>query len=112
MKLKTMTVLSYSLMRLLPAKFADLGEWQHAIEPSYLFTGDIQRQNNTVRVAVELMKSATGEQIWCHGYERTMGPDDLFRIQDEIVAHVFQSVKKSGLLLGTRRHGLSMMAVA
>lgn len=112
MKLKTLTVLSYSLMRLMPAKFTDMGEWQHAMEPRYLFTGDIQRQKETVRVMVQLVRSATGEQIWCHSYERTMGPEDIFHVQDEITAHVFQSVKKSGLLADTRRKGVSMMAVA
>ena len=111
LKLKPITVISYSLMRMMPTVFSGMGEWQHAIEARYLFTGDIQRQKNKVRVNIQLMRSATGEMIWTHQYEGTAGSGDMFDLQDEIVDHVFQSIRRSGLLSGIRSRGVSMMAV-
>ena len=111
MKLKPLTVISYSLMRMMPSAFSGLGEWQHAVEARYLFTGDIQRQKNKVRVSIQLLLSSTGEMIWSHQYAGSVGTGDLFDLQDEIVCQVFQSIRKSGLLAGIRRNGVSMMAV-
>lgn len=112
MKLKSLSVISYSLMRMMPRKFRDAGEWQQAMEPRYLFTGDIQRQHDKVRVTVQLVRSASGQQLWSHSYERTLRAENLFRVQDEIASLVFQTVKKSGYLSGLRTKTVSMMAVA
>jgi TolB-like protein len=112
MKLKGLSVISYSLMRLLPKKFIDAGDWQQVPESHFLVTGDIQRQKDKVRVTVQLVKATGGQQVWNHVYERKLAQGSVFEVQDEITSLVFQALKKSGFLAGPRNKAVSMMAVA
>jgi TolB-like protein len=112
MNCKALSVFSYSFMRLMAEKMICAGEWQQIPESDFLVTGEIQRQKGKVRVSVQLVRSASGQLVWSHVYERTLSPASLFHVQDEITSLVFQALKKSGFLAGLRVKTVSIMAVA
>ena len=56
-----------------------------------ILTGSVSRQENRLRIRVQLVKAQNGEQLWADKFDRDMS--DIFAVQDEIaraVRHVFQ----------------------
>ena len=53
---------------------------------SYLVTGSVRRDGDTVRLVVKLIDTDSGLQLWSERYHRPMG--ELFEVQDEIVRTV------------------------
>jgi len=49
----------------------------------YLLEGSARRAGNQVRIDVQLVDAATGNEVWAHRYDREMR--DIFKLQDEIV---------------------------
>ena len=63
---------------------------------AHLLTGSVRKAGDRVRIAVELVDTTSGYQLWSDSYDRELG--DIFELQDEIAAHVATALQvKLGL---------------
>ena len=53
--------------------------------------GSVRKIGNHLRVTAQLVRADNGYEIWSEIYDRDLG--DIFRIQDEIAAHVVKSLQ-------------------
>ena len=56
----------------------------------YVLEGSVQRDQNRVRVNVQLVDGETGAHLWADRFEESV--NDLFKLQDEIVARLANSL--------------------
>ena len=56
-----------------------------------LLEGSVQRAGPTVRINVQLVRTADGSQIWAEQYDHSF--NDIFKVQDEIAAEVVKQMK-------------------
>ena len=52
----------------------------------YVLEGSVQRDQNRVRVNVQLIDAETGNHLWADRFDKPLA--DLFEMQDEIVARL------------------------
>jgi TolB-like protein/DNA-binding winged helix-turn-helix (wHTH) protein len=62
----------------------------NALKVAYVLDGSVRESAGKMRVAARLVRAADGFIIWSQTYERESG--DVLQIQDEIAAHVAQSL--------------------
>jgi tetratricopeptide (TPR) repeat protein len=60
-----------------------------------LLEGALVRSGPTLRLTVQLFKTATGEQVWGETYDRSYRESSMLAIQDELTARVVASVADS-----------------
>jgi adenylate cyclase len=56
----------------------------------YLLRGSVRRAGERVRVAVQLVEAASGEQLWAERFDRTLA--DVLDVQDEIADRIVAAV--------------------
>jgi len=61
-----------------------------ALSVGYLASGSVQRVGSRVRVTVDLVRAATGVQVWGQQYDRTAA--DLLTIEEDIAREVTRSI--------------------
>jgi TolB-like protein len=54
----------------------------------YLMEGGVRKAGSSVRVAVQLVDASTGAQLWARNYDRDIGTQNLFALQDEITGQI------------------------
>ena len=69
-----------------PTKNIDSSEIGRRLNSAYLIGGSVQRQADRLRVAVQLVDTATGTVVWSAHFDR--GLHDIFNIQDEIADRI------------------------
>jgi len=77
----------------------------------YLLKGNLRRLKGNVRISTQLMETSGGRIIWAERYDAPV--DDLFDIQDDIVARVVSAISARidrELLAAARKKPLSGMA--
>lgn len=72
----------------------------------YIAEGSVRRANNRVRVTVQLIDPAHGNQIWAERYDRELA--DIFAVQDEITFQIVNTL--AGKI--ARQHSQRMPAEA
>ncbi len=68
----------------------DIGQVRRELGVRYLIEGSVRRASDRVRVNVEIIDTETSGQIWAEKYDRQM--DDIFALQDDIVANIASTV--------------------
>ena len=58
----------------------------------FLLTGNIRKDSKTIKVAIKLLETSTGAQIWGKSYKRDLKADDLINLQEEITARIVAAV--------------------
>jgi TolB-like protein/cytochrome c-type biogenesis protein CcmH/NrfG len=58
----------------------------------YVMEGSLRQGGAKLRVAVQLIDSTTGTQMWAETYERAFSPDAIFEIQDDLVPRIVATV--------------------
>lgn len=79
---------------------------------SHVLRGSIRRSGDVIRLAVQLVETATGRQVWANRYDATAG--DLLAVQDEIVARIAGALAlqvDEARLVVARRKPLSSLEV-
>src|SRR5262249_21081003 len=56
----------------------------------YVVEGSVRRSDEHIRITAQLIDAATGGHLWAHRYDR--GLQDIFAIQDEVVAAIVGTV--------------------
>jgi adenylate cyclase len=67
----------------------------------YLLEGSARRAGDRVRVNVQLVDAATGNEVWSQRYDRQLG--DIFNLQDELVQSLVTTL---GLQLSVLEKGM------
>src|SRR5262249_47083648 len=57
----------------------------------YVLEGSVQKADQQVRIAVQLIEAATGYHLWSEQYDRPF--KDIFALQDEIVQKIETTLK-------------------
>jgi len=62
---------------------------------AYRLEGSLRRSGETLRLTMQLFKTASGEQVWGESYDRPFDTTSLLAIQDDLTANVVASVADS-----------------
>jgi len=81
---------SYLQVASRPAEGKPAGE-----DAAYRLEGSLRRSGATLRLTVQLFRTANGEQVWGESYDRPFDADSLLAIQDDLTANVVASVADS-----------------
>ena len=92
---ENISVIAYYSMRSLVDRVSDVKEVASAVGAQYVITGDIQSQEDCVRINVQLINTDTNEQTWSEMYECKLSTSTMFDMQDNIVKQVTSSISDS-----------------
>jgi len=67
---------------------ADVRTIAREIGARYVIEGSLQQAGASLRVAVQLVDTTSGAHLWAETYTETFEPDQIFKLQDELVARV------------------------
>ena len=68
----------------------------------YVMEGSVRQAGPRLRVAVQLVDTASGTHLWAETYDRAFVPADLFTLQDDLVPRIVSTVADQNGVL-TRR---------
>ena len=89
---ENISVIAYYSMRSLVDRVSDVKEVASAVGAHYVITGDMQSQEDCVRINVQLINTDTNEQTWSEMYECKLSASTMFDMQDNIVKQVTSSI--------------------
>ena len=72
-------------------KSTDVREIGKALGAAHLLEGSVQAAGDTVRITVQLIRTADGSHLWSRHFDRRMA--DVFKIQDEVATAVVQALQ-------------------
>jgi len=58
----------------------------------YVMEGGLRQAGTKLRLAVQLVDTASGVHLWADNYERTFNPDTVFELQDDLAARIVSTV--------------------
>ena len=82
-------------------KPTDLKQIGRELNVRYVLEGSVQRGSNRIRVNVELIDAETGADLWTERFDKPV--DDLFEMQDEIVARLANELSTALIVQEARR---------
>lgn len=74
------------------SKSADIKSISQMLNVRYILTGSVLKNNEQMRIAVQLTDADNGIQIWANRFDRNV--DDLFNVQDEIINKIVTELMK------------------
>ena len=80
-------------------KQRDVGQVVAALRATHVVEGSIRRAGDRLRITVELIDAAEGEQLWTDRYDREMR--DIFDVQEELANAIGEALK--GRLTGEQK---------
>jgi len=69
----------------------DIADIAAQLKVAHVLEGSVRKAGDQVRVTAQLIKAEDGYHLWSETYDRTL--DNIFKIQDEIAAHVVEALK-------------------
>jgi len=58
----------------------------------YVMEGSLRQAGSVLRIAAHLVDVASGAHLWAETYDRTLVPDEIFALQDELVPRIVSTV--------------------
>jgi len=58
----------------------------------YVMEGSIRQSGRAIRIAVQLVDAGSGAHLWAETYERTLGAEEIFALQDDVVPRIVSTV--------------------
>ncbi len=58
----------------------------------YVMEGSLRQAGARLRLAVQLVDSASGAHLWAENYERAFSPETVFELQDDLVPRIVSTV--------------------
>ena len=92
----------YSTFRF-KGKDVDIGEIAHQLGVQYIVEGSVRRSGERVRITVQLVDALSGSEVWADRYDRDL--DDIFVVQDEVVAAIVGALPSRVRLAELERAG-------
>jgi TolB-like protein/Tfp pilus assembly protein PilF len=71
---------------------ADIRTVGRELGARYVMEGSIRKRGSSIRVSVQLMDAISGAQLWTELYDREVGGQDTFQIQDDLTDHIVTTV--------------------
>jgi TolB-like protein/Tfp pilus assembly protein PilF len=71
---------------------ADLRAVGKELGARYVMDGTLRQAGSKLRLAVQLVDTATGAHLWAENYERTFSPEAVFELQDDLVPRIVSTV--------------------
>ena len=90
-KLKGLRVIPRNSAFHFKGKRPQLHEIVEALHVGHVLEGSIRRAGDQVRITVELIDAAEGDQVWTERYDRVL--KDIFDVQDEIAQAIASQLK-------------------
>ena len=90
-KLKGLRVIPRASAFHFKGKRPQLHEIVEALHVGHVLEGSIRRAGDRVRITVELIDAAEGDQVWTERYDRVL--EDIFDVQDEIAQAIASQLK-------------------
>lgn len=86
-------------------KAVDVREVGKKLSVKYILEGSVRKSGDQVRIAAQLIDTATGAHVWAEKYDRPMR--DIFAVQDEITGKIVSTIAggRGGVLEKTSREG-------
>lgn len=78
-----------------PRTSADVKGLGEKLGVSFITSGTMQALGNKVRIYAKLYRTDSGEQVWAEKYTCDLATDDLFSVQDDIIAEVVAELASS-----------------
>ncbi|MGF1775437.1 transmembrane adenylate cyclase [Vibrio nomapromontoriensis] len=78
-----------------PRTSADVKGLGEELGVSFITSGTMQTLGNKIRIYAKLYRTDSGEQVWAEKYTCDLTTDDLFAVQDEIIAEVVAELASS-----------------
>jgi TolB-like protein len=110
--LPNLSVIAYNPIRFLDDRPAYLRELILKAGAQFLFTGDLQCQDNRIRINIQMVNAHSYEQIWSNLFEYVLTETNMFDIQDKIIKQILDQAGQFLHLKKTRISKSSKMAVA
>ena len=63
----------------------------NALNVAYILTGSVRKQNNRVRISVQLIDTQAGFQVWAESFNGSL--EDIFDLQESISIRIAQELK-------------------
>ena len=83
---------STSTFRMARGNSSSVGEISKALGVDFVVEGTFTRQNDALRVSVELVDAASDRRIWSQSYDRPFAAESFLRIQDEMGSAIANGV--------------------
>jgi len=58
----------------------------------YVMEGNLRQAGGKLRLAVQLVEATTGAHLWAENFERSLNPDGVFELQDDLVPRIVSTV--------------------
>ena len=58
----------------------------------YVMEGSLRQAGTKLRLAVQLVDTVSGAHLWAENYERTLSPENIFALQDDLVPRIVSTV--------------------
>ncbi|MGR5176676.1 transmembrane adenylate cyclase [Vibrio parahaemolyticus] len=78
-----------------PRTSADVKGLGEKLGVSFITSGTMQALGNKVRIYAKLYRTDSGEQVWAEKYTCDLATEDLFSVQDDIIAEVVAELASS-----------------
>ena len=58
----------------------------------YVMEGSLRQAGTKLRLSVQLVDTTTGAHLWAENYERTLSPETVFALQDDLVPRIVSTI--------------------
>ena len=82
----------FSYLRVIARHAAPAGRSRTDLGARYVLEGSLRQAGGRLRVAVQLVDTASGAHVWSETYDRAFVPDEIFSLQDELVPRIVSTV--------------------
>lgn len=89
-RFKSLFVIARNVTLAYRGKQVDVAEVGREFEATHCVIGSLRKQADRVRIAVQLVRTSSGEAIWAEKFDATV--DQLFEIQDKIAIRIAATV--------------------
>ncbi len=73
----------------------------------YVMEGSLRQAGSKLRLAVQLVDATSGAHLWAENFERSLNPDAVFELQDDLVPRIVSTVADiNGVLPRSMSEGL------
>ncbi|PCI50871.1 MAG: hypothetical protein COB49_03335 [Alphaproteobacteria bacterium] len=73
-------------------KAVDIRALSAELEAHYILEGSIRRAGQQIRVSARLLNATNAAVVWSANYDRSLTPENLIDVQDEIATHVAATI--------------------
>jgi len=99
--IKDLTVIGRTSSFQFKGEKIDLREIGEKLNAGTILEGSVRKSGNQIRITAQLINVRDNAHLWSHQYDREM--NDIFKIQDEIAAHIAELLKISLSVIENRQ---------